>query len=202
MRVTVVCSDPLLAEGLQRLLTEVSGVRVTPGNGSIESASVMARGGLIDAIVVTTDNASPEALAALERLRAEEGVRIVAVSNFSKEPDRFELEVADILMSRDNGLFGLRRAFGMLSRQGALRLMPAIQRLSENGRRKLTLTRREADVVKLVALGKSNKQIADQLGLREQSIKNLVSAVMRKLNCENRVQLALHFSNEPTKIAG
>jgi len=33
--------------------------------------------------------------------------------------------------------------------------------------------------------------------LREQSVKNLVSVVMRKLDCENRVQVALKLVNAP-----
>jgi DNA-binding NarL/FixJ family response regulator len=41
----------------------------------------------------------------------------------------------------------------------------------------------------------SNRRIAHVTGLREQSIKNLVSVVMRKLNCENRVQVALKLVN-------
>ena len=35
------------------------------------------------------------------------------------------------------------------------------------------------------------RRIGQIMGLQEQSVKNLVSVVMRKLNCENRVQVAL-----------
>lgn len=198
----MVCKDPLLSEGLQSMLHTIPGIQVATSNGSIESASAMVRGSQVDALVVTTDDVPNGTLAALESLRTEEGVRIIAVSNFSKDPDRFELEVADVLMSRDNGMHGLRRALGVLQRQNPTPLLMATPGGLSKATRKIRLTRRESDVVKLVAQGKSNRQIADQLGLREQSVKNLVSGVMRKLNCENRVQLALHFSAEPTKIAG
>jgi two-component system, NarL family, response regulator DegU len=53
------------------------------------------------------------------------------------------------------------------------------------------LTRREFEVAQLVAKGMSNRKISQITGLREQSIKNLVSVIMRKLQCENRVQVAL-----------
>ncbi len=56
------------------------------------------------------------------------------------------------------------------------------------------LTRREFEVAQLVAKGMSNRKISQVTGLREQSIKNLVSVIMRKLNCENRVQVALKLS--------
>ncbi|HZH98315.1 MAG TPA: LuxR C-terminal-related transcriptional regulator [Fimbriimonadaceae bacterium] len=56
------------------------------------------------------------------------------------------------------------------------------------------LTKRELEVAQLVAQGMPNRRIAAVLQLQEQSIKNLVSSVMRKLDCENRVQVALRLS--------
>jgi DNA-binding NarL/FixJ family response regulator len=56
------------------------------------------------------------------------------------------------------------------------------------------LTRREFEVAHLVAKGLYNRRISQVTGLREQSIKNLVSVIMRKLQCENRVQVALKLS--------
>ena len=57
------------------------------------------------------------------------------------------------------------------------------------------MTKREYEVAALVAKGFSNRRVAEVTGLREQSIKNLVSVVMRKLKCENRVQVALRLAN-------
>jgi DNA-binding NarL/FixJ family response regulator len=62
------------------------------------------------------------------------------------------------------------------------------------------LTHREFEVASLVSKGFSNRRIADVTGLREQSIKNLVSVIMRKLKCENRVQVAIRLTN--ATIAG
>lgn len=59
----------------------------------------------------------------------------------------------------------------------------------------IQLTKREYEVAALVAKGFSNRRVAEVTGLREQSIKNLVSVVMRKLKCENRVQVALRLAN-------
>jgi len=56
------------------------------------------------------------------------------------------------------------------------------------------LTRREYEVAQLVSKGMSNRTISQVTGLQEQSIKNLVSVIMRKLNCENRVQVALRLT--------
>lgn len=59
----------------------------------------------------------------------------------------------------------------------------------------IELTRREFEVASLVGRGLSNRRIAAVTGLREQSIKNLVSVIMRKLKCENRVQVALRLTS-------
>lgn len=58
------------------------------------------------------------------------------------------------------------------------------------------LTPREREVAGLVARGMSNRTISQTLDMREQSVKNLVSTIMRKLGCDNRVQVALRLRNE------
>ncbi|MFI5386756.1 MAG: response regulator transcription factor, partial [Fimbriimonadales bacterium] len=56
------------------------------------------------------------------------------------------------------------------------------------------LSVREYEVASLIARGHPNHRIAEATGLKEESVKNLVSTVIRKLNCENRVQVALRIS--------
>jgi two-component system response regulator DegU len=57
------------------------------------------------------------------------------------------------------------------------------------------LTNRETQILNYIAEGNSNKVIAHILGISEQTIKNHVSAILRKLNANDRahaVTLALH----------
>lgn len=54
------------------------------------------------------------------------------------------------------------------------------------------LTSREIDVLRCVAQGKSNKQIASQLSVSPATVRTHVSSLLRKLNLENRTQLALY----------
>ena len=58
---------------------------------------------------------------------------------------------------------------------------------SANG---VDLTRREYEVAQLVSQGMSNRKISEVTGLREQSIKNLVRVIMRKLNSQDRMSVA------------
>jgi DNA-binding NarL/FixJ family response regulator len=55
-----------------------------------------------------------------------------------------------------------------------------------------TLTERECDVLRLIANGKSNKEIADELVLGEKTIKSHVSSILSKLHLNSRTQAALY----------
>jgi DNA-binding NarL/FixJ family response regulator len=53
------------------------------------------------------------------------------------------------------------------------------------------LTEREHTILALVAVGRSNKEIANELRLAEGTIKNYVSRIMDKLNVRSRTELAV-----------
>ncbi|WP_245547074.1 LuxR C-terminal-related transcriptional regulator [Nocardia brevicatena] len=53
------------------------------------------------------------------------------------------------------------------------------------------LTPRERDVLALVAIGATNADIADELGMRESTVKAHVSRILIALGVTNRVQAAL-----------
>ncbi len=53
------------------------------------------------------------------------------------------------------------------------------------------LTSRELDILKLIAAGRSNKEIANDLSLTEGTVKGYVSNVLAKLSVQDRTQAAL-----------
>ena len=53
------------------------------------------------------------------------------------------------------------------------------------------LTTREDAILRLVAVGRSNKEIANELNLAEGTVKNYVSRIMDKLNVRSRTELAV-----------
>lgn len=54
------------------------------------------------------------------------------------------------------------------------------------------LTDREIEVLKLLARGKANKQIASDLFTDEKAVRTSVSSILRKLGVRSRTQAALH----------
>ncbi|MBI3158852.1 MAG: response regulator transcription factor [Chloroflexi bacterium] len=54
------------------------------------------------------------------------------------------------------------------------------------------LSGREMEVLESVTLGKSNKEIASDLGISHQTVKNHVTAILRKLGVDDRTQAAVY----------
>jgi DNA-binding NarL/FixJ family response regulator len=75
-----------------------------------------------------------------------------------------------------------------LAPQAAARLMREV-RAPESPE---ALTERETAVLRLLAVGKANKEIARELSVGEQTVKSHVSNILAKLGVQSRTQAALH----------
>ena len=75
-----------------------------------------------------------------------------------------------------------------LSPQAAARLVREIKAPDSPEK----LTERETDVLRLLALGRSNKEIANELVIGEKTVKTHVSNILMKLGLSSRTQAALH----------
>lgn len=75
-----------------------------------------------------------------------------------------------------------------LSPQAAARLMREVKAPESPE----TLTERETDVLRLLAQGKANKEIARALGIGEKTVKTHVSNILAKLGVPSRTQAALY----------
>ena len=71
----------------------------------------------------------------------------------------------------------------------------AQQHEAEKHARRFRLTRREMDIVMAVAAGESNKDIAQRLSVREDTVKHHVSNIFDKLGVSSRLELAVFAIN-------
>jgi DNA-binding NarL/FixJ family response regulator len=110
-----------------------------------------------------------------------------------KLPAGFEKSMVDVMIPRDAGGDALLDALAGVQDKLPARMM--VREGKRPYRRGNRLTYREYEVAEFVSKGYSNRRISEVSGLREQSVKNLVSVIMRKLQCENRTQVALKLLN-------
>ncbi|WP_198516937.1 LuxR C-terminal-related transcriptional regulator [Sinorhizobium meliloti] len=68
--------------------------------------------------------------------------------------------------------------------------------------RALSLTAREDQIVGLLLGGRTNKEIASDLGLAERTVKHYMAVLMQKLNVRNRVEVVMAAQNLGRKTAG
>ena len=104
---------------------------------------------------------------------------------------------------KDELLLGIRKAFegeSVISKELTHKLVSAFKTNTRkedkpsNTSLAATLSPREIDTVRLIAVGSSNKEIARQLGIAETTVKIHVQHILRKLNLTSRVQVAV-FAN-------
>jgi DNA-binding CsgD family transcriptional regulator len=62
-----------------------------------------------------------------------------------------------------------------------------LNRVNDNG----PLSIREMEVLRYAAMGKSNKQIAETIGISESTVKNHFSSTLRKLNANDRTHAVI-----------
>jgi len=59
------------------------------------------------------------------------------------------------------------------------------------------LSEREIEVSGLIASGRSNKEIARELGISEPTVKKHVGHILAKLNLQDRLQVGIHLTRNP-----
>jgi DNA-binding CsgD family transcriptional regulator len=92
------------------------------------------------------------------------------------------------------GATPLQRKLELLARRGRLRLEPPVQPVAEpethSAAASLGLTRREAEVLALVAEGRTNRQIGQELFITPKTASIHVSRILAKLGVAGRGEAA------------
>lgn len=76
-----------------------------------------------------------------------------------------------------------------MSRELAVRLLNEFSQRERAVQKKTPLSAREQEILEWVAMGHTNREIAEGLNISENTVKNHLKNIMQKLHLENRVQL-------------
>lgn len=148
---------------------------------------------LMDLLMPVMDGIS--AIAAIRRELPD--IEVVALTSVLEDTAVLDAMRAGAIgyLLKDTDAHELRRAIKaaaagqvQLSPLAAARLLREV-RTPERGAE--PLTGRETDVLRLLALGKSNKEISQDLNIAEQTVKTHVSHILDKLGVPSRTQAAL-----------
>lgn len=156
-----------------------------------------------DAIVVGLNPPALIGLDALRHLRRRlPQVALVALAMHPDDTLRREAETAGANAWAAKTLDGaeLREALQtalMVARpgkggDGGVRALAAARGARGGANGRPLLSRRETEILHLVAEGQSNKEIAAVLGISDQTVKNNITSLLRKLGVHDRTQAVIH----------
>lgn len=64
----------------------------------------------------------------------------------------------------------------------------------------MNITEREHDVIHCLSRGLTNKEIGQQLGISQHTVRDHLSSVFKKLNIGNRIELAILFNTSNARL--
>jgi DNA-binding NarL/FixJ family response regulator len=206
IQILVVDDQRLMREGL-RILLELEPDLTVVGEAGDGQAALDAFAAL-QPDVVLMDVRMPvlDGVKATRRLRERwPGVRVIILTTFDDDEYLFEGLRAGALgyLLKDVSGQDLARAVRTVAAGGAL-IDPVVTRkvVAEFARRappvrpagaglREPLSERELEILRLVAQGLSNAEIAERLSLAQGTVKNYVTVILQKLGARDRTQAAL-----------
>jgi DNA-binding NarL/FixJ family response regulator len=102
-----------------------------------------------------------------------------------------DLEPAELITIIKNTVKGLRVIHQNVFETMVRKFNTATNETAPSPKLALKLTEKETAIIKLVVKGKSNREIADGIGLSEGRVKNIITEILSKLELEDRTQLAV-----------
>jgi two-component system nitrate/nitrite response regulator NarL len=208
--VAVVDDHPLFREGVIRSLSETGRYRIVAEGNSREDAIRIA--GEQQPEILLIDLSMPgDGLKAIEpilSLSPNSRIVVLTVSEASEDVAAALNQGVKGYVLKGIGSRGLAEVLSLVA-AGETYVTPSLSarllsNLSSAPHSPITtdpirsLSDRELEVVSLVAVGLSNKQIAIKLDLHEKTVKHHMSSILSKLQASNRTEAAMKYHNSAT----
>jgi DNA-binding NarL/FixJ family response regulator len=205
IRVLIVEDDKFTRDALNTLLNTEQGIEVIGVAENGEKGLQMALQLLPDVVLADINMPKMDGIEATRRLKNQlPHTRVVILTIYHDDKNVFEAIKAGAIgyLLKDSPLDEVGNAVraaahgeSMLHPSIAMRVISEFQRYQTQTANMAdllsTLTDREMEVLRLVASGKRNKEIADELFLSEKTVKNHLSNILYKLQVNTRTEAAL-----------
>jgi DNA-binding NarL/FixJ family response regulator len=208
IRVAVCDDHEMVREALASVLAHEEGIQVVGVSESIETTRTL------------VDAETPDVLVVDVRLKEESGldvarmvvanypnVRIVVLTSFNSDEalvEAYELGASAFILktgSADELIHTIRDVASGMRLINPVTVRAAAEALDKKGLGILRgLDANDRQIARLIALGYSDKQIAETVYLGLQTVRNRVSRLLSRFDKENRTQLALFFAEYHDEI--
>ena len=202
-RVMLVDDHELVRQGIATMLSSAPDIQVVGEARTGREALELARKELPDIVLMDVRMPDMDGLEATRKIKEErprtavimvtmhdnpaylrDAVRAGAAGYLLKDVSKDELVDAVRQVSTGGAFIESQMLKGMLSE-----MKPAGTASSPAAK---NLTKREREILSLVAEGMSNREIADKLVLSPETVKSHVAAILEKLNVSDRTQAAIY----------
>lgn len=201
IRILIADDHTLVRKGIRMLLSTEPGMEVVAEASDGFEAASKARLHKPDVILMDLVMPRMGGLEAIEEIVGENpAARILVLTSFSEDAQIFPAIKAGALgyllkdSSPDELIQAIRRVYQgepSLHPAVAIKLMRELRRPPNLPLAVEPLTEREVEVLKWVARGMSNQEIAESLVVSERTVANHIGNILAKLHLANRTQAAL-----------
>ena len=208
LRVLIVDDHEVVREGLRSLLNRREAISVVGEAGTVAAAVEEAARLRPDVVIMDVRLPDGSGVEACREIRQENpDTKVIMLTSYADDEAVFAsilAGAAGYLLKQTRGQ-ALAEAIEAVSQGGSL-LDPAVtQKVLERvrslgGRRPddslASLSEQEQKILLLIAEGKTNKEIAEEIFLSDKTVKNYVSSILSKLNLRRRAEAAAFIARK------
>lgn len=207
IQVFILSQQPLFRQGIEHSLSPIKDIQISGATGTNDEVLSTMDNLPPDVAIVDVDGSSEHGLTLAQRVKQHlPNIGVIALTSNHDDIQLFQALKAQAAaylskeVTADQLVDAIRRVArgehpineSLVTRPHvANQVLQQFQELSWRSEAETLLsplTRRETEVLDYIAQGYQNKQIAMKLGISEQTIKNHITSILRKLNANARTE--------------
>ncbi len=211
IRILLIEDNRLLREGITIMLSGKPDFRVVAASGGDHNSLRHVRKAKPDVVLMDMGLRSQNGLRVVASLRKElPGLRVIGMGLIPTQSDIVEFVQAGAsgFILKDATVQEFLRTIRSVAHGGEVLPPPltdslfshVVEYALRNGKEQLNravkMTKREREIIALIAEGLSNKEIAQRLNIATYTVKSHVHNIMEKLALHSRLQIARHTQDE------